>query len=273
MPSLIDSHSHPHFQAFKDDWREVIDSALAKDTWALLVGTQQETSKRGVEIAEMYDEGVYASIAIHPVHRHPSHYDENEISFQTRGEVFGYETYKKLAQSKKVVAIGESGLDYFHVPEGFDQNQVKQDQAKMFREHIELALELNLPMSIHCREAYDDLYNILKDYPKLRGVAHCYLGDVKQAEKFFKLGLYIGVTGIVTFKNAKQLHEVVKTVPLERILVETDCPYLTPEPHRGKRNLPEYVEFVARRIADLRKMDYNAVAEATTKSARSLFNI
>lgn len=286
-PRLYDTHAHVQFNAFKDDGHAVIRRALDAGVWMNLVGSQIDTSRRAIEYAEQYPEGVYALIALHPIHLFSTHVDEDEIQFKSREETFDPAVYRELAKSKKVVGIGECGLDYYRIDDytkielhGHDApsptipvGELKERQKKVFRQHIELALELNLPLEIHCRDAYDDVYDIVKEYPKLRAIMHCYLGTVEQAKKFLDIGFYISFSGIVTFKNAKELHAVAQMVPLDRMVIETDCPYLTPEPYRGKRNEPAYVEWTAKKIVDLKSVTFDEVTRATTTNARKFFNI
>lgn len=287
MPTLYDTHAHVQFNAFKDDGHETVRRALDAGVWMNLVGSQIDTSKRAIEYAEQYPEGVYALIALHPIHLFSTHVDEDEIQFKSREEVFDPAIYRELAKSKKVVGIGECGLDYYRIDDytkielhGHDApsptvnaSELRERQKKVFIQHIELAIELNLPLEIHCRDAYNDVYAIVREYPKLRAIMHCYLGTQEQAKKFLDRGFFISISGIVTFKNAKALQEVVRMVPLDRLVVETDCPYLSPEPYRGKRNEPAYVEFTAAKIAALKEVTLQEVARVTTANARKFFGV
>ncbi len=273
-PRLFDTHAHCQFNAFKDDGHEVVRRAVEQGTWLNLVGSQIDTSRRAVEYAEQYAEGVYALVALHPTHLFEAHVDDDEVKFKTREEDFDPAAYRALAQSKKVVGIGECGLDYYRIENvPHPVAVIKEKQKRVFAQHIDLALELNLPLAIHCREAYDDVFEMIKDRKGLRGLMHCYLGTWEQAEKFLSVGFLISFSGIVTFKSAKALQEVARRVPLDRMVIETDCPYLTPEPHRGERNLPEYVEFVAKKIAELKGVSFDEVARVTTANARRLFGV
>ncbi|MBU0612849.1 TatD family hydrolase [Patescibacteria group bacterium] len=277
---LIDTHTHVNFNSFKEDGRDVIDRALTNDIWLINVGSQYKTSLRAVNIANNYNQGVYAIVGLHPIHLFNMHVDESEMEFNTREEEFDKQTYTDLASNPKVVGIGETGLDYFHVPEGEDQKSVKQKQEEVFRAQLSLAMELDKAVTIHSRGTkddplgvYQDIMRIMKEYPGVRAVVHCYTGDVETAKQFIDLGLNISITGIVTFKNAKEVQEVAKEIPLEHILVETDAPYLAPDPHRGKRNEPSYVKFVAEKIAELKGISFEEVAETTTQNAKKLFKI
>jgi TatD DNase family protein len=288
-PLLIDSHSHLNFNAYKDDGTEVIHRALDKNIWMVTVGSQFTTSRRALRIANDYPAGVYAAIGLHPIHISSIEVDEEEIKFKTAEEKFDKEKYQELIdddKNKKIVAIGEIGLDFYHIPKDRTLDEIKKEQAQEFTKQLKFAHKNNLPVILHCRgsksnplEAYNDLLDIIKslvtDYGlRITGVIHCFGGDISIARQFIKLNFYIGFTGIITFgKNADSLRQVVKDIPLEKILVETDAPYLAPEPQRGKRNEPAYVEFVARKIAEIKKVDYQEVADITTQNAKKLFNI
>lgn len=227
---LIDTHSHLNFKAYDSDRDEVIKRTQEEGVVCIDVGTKYETSKRAVELAEN-NEGIYAAIGMHPIHIKTDllklRMDEEEGAFQPLGEEFDKEKYKELAKSKRVVAIGEIGLDYYYRPKGKSKTeQFKQKQKEVFIQELELAEELNLPVIIHCRVAHNDLYEILKTR-KLKGVIHCFTGSWDDAQKYMDLGFYLGVNGII---DKLDLNEVVKNVPLDKILIETDCPYLTPLP-------------------------------------------
>lgn len=259
---LFDSHAHLNFQAFQDDWREVIDDCQNKNIWMVNIGSQYETSKKAVEIAEKYENGVYAAIGIHPTHTHESEH------------VFDYQKYADLVKSsKKIVAVGETGIDFYHSTKYFEI------QKDAFLKHIRLAQEYDVALVIHGRNSkdgtmncYKEILEIVKKEKVARAVVHCFLGSSEDARVFLDLGFYIGVTGIVTFSSAKDLQKTVKEViPLEQLFIETDCPYLAPEPFRGKRNQPQYVEYVARKVAELKNEEYEKVAQITFENAKKLF--
>ncbi|MFC1700926.1 TatD family hydrolase [Patescibacteria group bacterium] len=282
---LIDTHAHVNFNAYKDDGAQVIKRALDNDICMILVGAQYSTSKRAVEYAQKYKKGVYAAIGLHPSHlREQTVKDKNDINFSTKQEVFDLEKYRELAKDKKVVAIGEIGLDYHQT----EKEEDKYNQKQVFIEQLDLARQIDKPVIIHCREAYDDLFELLSVFSSgcascpyacpgagggspLRGVVHCFAGDVEIAKKFLSIGFYIGFTGIITF--TEQYNNVIKEIPLDKILIETDCPYLSPVPERGKRNEPSYVRYVAEKIARIKEIDFNKVAEQTTNNAKELFGI
>lgn len=276
---LIDTHSHVNFNAYKSDADEVIHRSLDNGAWMINVGSQYETSKRAIEIAERYEKGVYAAIGLHPIHLAEGIFktkiDTEEIEFETREEEFNYEKYKKLATSKKVIAIGETGLDYYYRPKtNIKLKEFKNKQRETLLKQIGLAEELNLPLIFHCRAAHEDLINMLDakyntQNTKLRGVVHCFTGNSEQAEKYLGKGFYLGFNGIIFKLN---LDEVIKNTPLEKILIETDCPYLTPFPMVG-RNEPLYAKYVAEKIAQIKGETSEKIANITTENAKKLFKI
>lgn len=281
---LFDSHSHAHFNAFKEDSDEVIKRALDKGVKMLLVGTHKATSANGVKVAESYD-GVWAAIGLHPTHTTEGYFDPKEDGedkapgggFNRRAEVYDKEAYRTLAQSSdKVVAIGEIGLDYYRL-EGSEEekDETRRVQREVFQQQLDLACELDIPACIHCRDAHDEVYEMLKAtkerHSNLRGVIHCFTGTREEAEKHMSLGFLISWTGIITF--SKEWDEFIKETDIKNFLVETDCPYLTPVPHRGKRNEPAYVEFTTRHLAELKGMSFEEVAKATTENSNNLFRI
>ncbi|MCB9798100.1 TatD family hydrolase [Candidatus Nomurabacteria bacterium] len=281
---LFDTHCHIQFQAYKEDRAEVLDRSLEKGLMMNMVGTQKDTSKMAVQLAEKY-ENIYASIGTHPIHLHSTHVDEEETSFQSREENFDWEYYADLVRHPKVVAIGECGLDLFHVPKDMTPDQVLIKQKEVFIDHIRFALEFDKPMVIHCRDAHDQLIDLLwgfkKEEGKLpQGTIHCYTSNWEHARQYIDLGFYLGFTGVITFpakktdpKPQEDLLEVVRRAPLERILIETDSPYLTPQVNRGKRNEPWLVEEVVKKIAELREMTAEEAALTTTQNAKRLFGI
>lgn len=277
---IIDTHSHLNFKAYDKDREEVIKRTLDSGVFCLNVGTKYETSKKAVELAEEHD-GIYASIGLHPFHIKTDlvkiKTDEDEGNFKPLGEEFDYEKYKELAKSKKVVAVGEIGLDYYYKPKTKAKlEQFKEKQKQVFLQQLDLARDLNLPVILHCRMAHDDLLKILGaqiavSYKEIRGVVHCFTGGVKELEQYLNLGFYIGFNGII-FKM--DLDEVIKNCPLDKILVETDCPYLTP-PAEGKdnRNEPIFVKHVIQRIAGLKGLSFDEVAQKTAQNAKDLFDV
>lgn len=291
--TLFDTHTHVNFQPFQPDYEAVLERALANGVILNNVGTQWESSQRSVQLAEEFPTGVWASVGLHPLHLFQDVTEEQQFDgkiqkIRARAEQFDYEKYKTLAQSSdKVIAIGECGLDYYHFERSgltTQRAELTQLQITTLQEHIKLAIELDKPIIIHCRDAavhtnrtiqaFVDLIEVLKPYQgTLRGVIHCYTGLPEYLPYFLELGFYVGFTGIVTFPNAKEVQASVQAMPLNRILLETDAPYLSPEPHRGKRNEPSNVHFVAEAIAKLRHTTVEQIAEATTANARDLFRL
>lgn len=282
---FIDTHAHVNFTAFKDDAEEVIRRSLDNDTWMVLVGAEFKTSNRALHYANKYEKGVYAAIGLHPVHLEEGQIDSQEednfYSFAPRYEEFDYGSYEKLAKFEKVVAIGEIGLDYYHLDPTKDVLAIKKKQHEVFAQQLLLARSLDLPVIIHCRQAHDDLVEILQEFKKEYGhiiptdrpwgVIHCFSGDEDLAWKYFRLGLLISFTGLITF--SQQWDDLIRKIPLDKIMIETDTPYMTPEPYRGERNEPVLVQYVAKRIADIKSLKIEKVAKVTTRTARDFFKI
>jgi len=276
---LIDTHAHVNFAAFAQDAEATIQRALDEGVKMVLVGTQIDTSKQAVEMAKKFPEGVYAAVGIHPVHTYSQELDEEETHFKTREEKFNYAEYKKLASNANVVGIGECGLDYFRLPEGGNHAAVKKMQAEAFVEQIKLAKELKKTLIIHSRSSKDtddaclDILEILKGQgvENLRLVLHSYTGSPEVAIKFVELGAYVSFNGILTFDKTGNQEAVLKVVPEDKIVLETDCPYLTPVPMRGKKNEPAYVKYVAQKVADLKGLTVEDVSKQTTVNALRLF--
>ncbi|OGD30517.1 hypothetical protein A2833_02725 [Candidatus Azambacteria bacterium RIFCSPHIGHO2_01_FULL_44_55] len=268
---LFDSHTHLQFPQFDGDREGVISRLLSADIKVINVGTDLEDSKKAIELAKKYLGQMWATVGLHP----------NDAV----GQNFDISKYKKLAENDSVVAIGECGLDYFRTPDD-DKNR----QKDIFLRQLELVRELSKPLMIHCRpkaedDAYLDLFEILSargesvlggKYRNLNlkngnGTSHFFAGSKKTAKQFLDLGFYISFAGPITF--AKEYEEVVKYVPLDKILIETDAPFAAPAPHRGKRNEPTFVEFVARKIAEIKEVEFEEVARQTAENAKKLFNL
>jgi len=253
---LFDTHAHLDDKRFDDDRDELIRGLPARGVSRVIApGIDIESSKRCVDLAQEYDI-IYAGVGIHP--HEASKVEENYL------DLLG-----TMAQNKKVVAIGEIGLDYYY---DFSPRDI---QKKRFIEQIELAAELKLPIIIHNRDSHEDMLNILRDYKDLinGGVMHCFSGSWEMAKIVLDLGLYISLGGPVTFKNAKRPVDIAQNVPLDRLLIETDSPYLTPVPYRGKRNDPGHVALVAEKIAQIRGISAEEVGRITTENAVNLFKI
>ena len=269
-PKYVDIHAHTNFAAFNDDRDLVIRRTHDSCVAIINVGTQKDTSRFAVELAQKYD-GVYATVALHPVHTSKSHHDEKELgeggkAFTSRGEIFDIEYYKKLGADKKVVAIGECGLDYYHL-----DDDTKKLQQEVFRAHIEVANFLKKPLMLHIRNAYADAYEIFKTHSKVHGHLHFFAGTWEEAKPFLELGCTFSFTGVITF--ARDYDEVIRNLPLENIMSETDSPYVTPKPYRGKRNEPLYVREVAHMIASIRNQDQEMVKKALVSNARRVFGL
>lgn len=286
MPKLIDTHAHVNFGAFKDDLEEVIKITLKEDCWIINVGSQSSTSKRAVELAEKYKNGVFAAVGIHPSHLIAMEIDEDEvekINFKSRAEDFDREFYLNLAKSEKVVAIGEAGLDYTYLADlgEKDKKEAIKKQKEVFLAQIRLSKELDIPLIIHSRDTHKDTLEILKKEKNgLKAVMHCFVGDWNMAKKYLDLGLFLSFTGLITFKVKPKLQEkqdkiieTIKNMPIDRLMIETDAPYLTPEPHRGKRNEPLFVRQVAEKIAQIKGLEYEKVAKITTNNAIDFFGL
>lgn len=251
---FFDSHAHLDEDCFQPDFAEILEKMRENGVSNMMnIGFDLASSERSIQLAERYD-WVYAAIGSHP--DDAAQVDDARI-----------EQYRKLAKHPRVKAIGEIGLDYHY------EDPVREIQQKAFRLQLELARELDLPAVIHEREAHGDAMEILKDFPTVRGVFHCFSGSVELAKELVKRGWYIGLTGVVTFKNARKAVEVAQSVPLERLLIETDCPYMAPVPYRGKRNDPSFVPLVAQKIAELRGLSLEEVGRATAENAKRVFRI
>lgn len=274
----FDAHTHKNFVAYKDDRDETIRRALDAGVGMNIVGTQFDTSKHAVEIAEQYD-GVYATIGLHPIHTGKSFHDEKELGegnkeFTSRGEAFDIEKYYALGQNKKVIAVGECGLDYYRLEE-----RTKEVQAEAFIAQIELANRLNVPLMLHIRDgqhgggesAYLDALEILKAHAKVKGDVHFFAGSLDVARKFLDFGFTLSFTGVLTF--TRDYDEIVRFAPLDMLLSETDAPYITPTPHRGKRNESAYVIEVVKAIARIRGEDEEKVTAQLFANAARVFNL
>ncbi|MBM7622278.1 TatD DNase family protein [Bacillus tianshenii] len=253
---LFDTHVHLNADQYEEDLQEVIERARNEEVMNMVVvGFDRKTIQKAMELVEEYD-FIYAAVGWHPV----------DAIDMTEEDLLWIE---ELASHEKVVAIGEMGLDYH-----WDKSP-KDIQKEVFRKQIQLAKRVKLPIVIHNRDATSDVVQILKeeDAQEVGGIMHCFTGSLEVAKECMEMNFYISFGGPVTFKNAKKPKEVVKEIPLDMLLIETDCPYLTPHPYRGKRNEPGYVRFVAEEIAALRGMSVEEVAEKTTANAKKLFGI
>lgn len=252
---IFDTHAHYDDEQFNEDRVELLNSMEEQGVGTIInVSATYNSCRKVIALAKEYP-FVYAAVGIHP--------DEvgslNEETFAQMKELF---------KEEKVVAVGEIGLDYYW------DNEPREVQKKWFIRQLELARELDLPVLIHSREAAADTMEIMKEHAKgLSGVIHCYSYSKGMAQEYIKMGFYIGVGGVVTFKNAKKLKEVVENIPLTSIVLETDCPYMAPEPNRGKRNNSAYIRYVAEKIAELKGITYEEVVEQTEKNARDMYRL
>lgn len=251
---LIDTHAHVDMGHYDDDREEVVERAKNEETGFINMGLNIDSSKKSVNLAET-NEGVYAGVGFHP-------HEASSFGSSDPGRL------RELSRSDSVVAIGEIGLDYYR------DNSPRKDQRKAFRAQLDLACELGLPVSVHNRSSTEDLLRLLKKRDEVpRGVTHSFFGDYELGMEFIDLGLYLGLSGPLTFSGEKELREAVKRFPLDRLVLETDCPFLTPVPHRGKRNEPRYVSHVAEEVAKIKGISVEEVAERTTGNAMRLFDL
>ena len=274
-PEFFDVHTHVHFVAYDTDRDEVVRRALDAGVWLVNVGTQKDTSRSAIEIAKRFGEGIYATVGLHPIHTEKSYHDGKELGadqkFTSRGEEFDFEYYKKLAEDPVVVAIGECGLDYYRLEES-----TKDKQYTTLRGHIAVAHAVQKPLMIHCRNAFDDLIPFLKSerenmLPEDPGIIHFFTGTVAHARALLELGFSFSFGGVTTF--AREYDEVVRYIPLENILSETDAPYVTPVSFRGKRNEPLYVKYVVEQIAKIRAVEQSALGAALVENALRVFRL
>lgn len=276
---LFDTHSHVHFDAFKNDVDDVLARARAEGVAMVTVGTLQKTSREAVAFAREH-EYVWAAVGLHPNNIHfivPSE-DEGAGS-----EDFDYNFYRELARDPKVVAIGETGMDAFRIPDGFEREEVLREQERVFRLHLDLCDELEKPVIIHVRDAHEEVIAVLREYVgagKLarRGIMHCFTGTPEQARAYVELGMYISIPGIITFPPKKgetenALVAALRVVPRDRLLVETDCPYLAPVPYRGVRNEPSFVKFTAVAIARIWDISFEEMSAQLTKNTQAIFTL
>ena len=269
-PKYFDCHTHVNFVAYKDDAEATIQRAHDASVGMIVVGTQYNTSADAVRLAEKH-EHLYAAIGLHPIHTNKSYHDEKELGeggkeFTSRGEVFDALKYGELAKSEKVVAIGECGLDYFRLEE-----DTKKKQEEMFIQQIEFANAIDKPLMLHIRNAYEDSLAILKAHAKVKGDVHFFAGSWDIAKQFLDFGFTLSFTGVLTFTH--DYDEVVKNTPLDMLLSETDAPYITPVPHRGKRNEPAYVVEVVRAIARIKGGSEEDVRGILAANARRVFGL
>ena len=255
MELIFDTHAHYDDAQFDAD-REALLSAMPENGVGLILDPccDPESSRAAIALAEQYPH-IYAAVGYHPENCAP--YTDADLDI-----------LRRLAQHPKVVAIGEIGLDYY-----WEQNPPKEFQQAVFRAQLALARELDLPVIVHDRDAHADCLAIVKEFPEVRGVFHCYSGSVEMARELWKLGWYLGLDGPVTYKNARRTVEVAAEVPLERLLLETDSPYMAPVPKRGTRNDSRNIRCIAEKIAEIRNMTADAIIRVSAENGRRLFGI
>jgi TatD DNase family protein len=256
--TLVDTHAHLDADEFDIDRDEVITRAHdAGVTTIITVGTGVESGRRSIELAEKYP-GILAAVGIHP------------HAADTATEV-DIESIARLARHEKVVAIGEIGLDFYR------DYSPRDSQLRVFQQQLEMAARLGLPSVIHCREAHEEMLTILHDWtaqhPERQspGVIHCFMGDVEIAKQYLEMGFYLSLGGYITYPVNRNAHDVIRYIPADRLMVETDCPFLTPQRYRGQRNEPSYVRYTAEELTEIRDVSLETLARETTENARRLF--
>ena len=248
---IIDSHAHYDDSSFDADREEILRELFSGEICKIVnIGCSVKSSYSSVKLAEEYA-GIYAAVGLHP---------------DAADEIDRIEEIRRLCGNKKVVAVGEIGLDYHYEEHG------RNIQKKAFEEQLKLAAELDMPVVIHSRDAWDDTMELLRKY-RPKGVMHCFSGSAEIAREIVAMGMYVGFTGVVTFKNAKKALKALEAVPLDRLLVETDCPYMAPEPNRGKRNYSGYLPYTVAAMAAVKGVSPDEMAEITAENAERLFNI
>ena len=261
---IFETHAHYDDEWYDEDRKELLSRLLDTDiSFITNIGADIETSKNSVKLSDEF-ERVLAAVGVHP---------DNIGCMEALPEKEGIEILRNLAKHPKVVAIGEIGLDYFEREPEEKNKTVRERQKYWFLEQLKLAKELNKPVVIHSRDAAEDTYSELKDFGYNKGVIHCYSYSPEMAERFVKLGFYIGIGGVVTFKNAKKTKETVKRIGLEHIVLETDSPYLAPVPFRGKRNDSGNIKYIVEEIAGLLEISEEKVIETTFNNAVKLYEL
>lgn len=256
---FFDSHAHYDDDRFDEDRHELL-RAMPKNKVDYIVNAAADisSSNEGIQLSEAYS-FIYAGVGVHP-------HSVEELDASNEGRLI-LEHLEELSRHPKVVAIGEIGLDYYY------EHSPREIQKIWFKRQMELAKKVDLPIIVHSRDAVQETFDMISQSGLSKGVIHCFSGSAEMAQEYIKLGFYIGVGGTLTFKNARRSVEVVEQIPMESIVIETDCPYLTPMPHRGKRNDSTYLVHIAEKIAEIKNISIEEVARITSKNAKGLFNI
>lgn len=251
---IFDTHSHYDDEAFDDDREELIKTIMESDVVGVInCAADMKSVKTTVELTKKYSM-FYGAVGVHPSYA-------NEINEDT------IEKLREATKNDKIIAIGEIGLDYH-----YEDNPSKEIQRNAFRAQMQLAKEVGKPVIIHAREAHEDTLKILEEFDEIRGIIHCFSGSVEIARKYVKIGYMLGIGGVVTFKNARKLVEVVKEIPMESLLLETDCPYMAPVPHRGERNNSMYISEVIKKIAEIKSISEQEVASVALRNSHNFTN-
>ena len=251
---MIDTHSHINFEDYKENFDSFIEELKNNEIENVVIpGVEPTTFNEIINLSEKYDM-LYSAIGVHPS-------EAKTYNQEVEKEIY------KLCKHKKVIAIGEIGLDYYW------EQETKELQKEVFRKQLKIAEELKIPVLIHDREAHEDTFEILQEFNLENVIFHCFSGNADFAKKCIEKGYYIAIGGVVTFKNAKDLKEVAKIVPLDKLLLETDAPYLAPVPYRGKLNSPAYLKYIAQEIENLKEIDIKEVKKQTTQNAQKIFGI
>jgi len=248
---LVDTHAHLQNDRYIKDLETVISRIQQANMKVIVIGWDAESSQKAIQLASCYD-SLYATVGL-------SHYSASQVNEDLLNKIF------HLAQEQKVVAIGETGLDYYRRAAPIPS------QKRLFRKQIQLANQLKLPVVVHDRNAHEDIVNVLKEEKAHAGVLHCFSGDEKMLDEVIEMGLYVSISGIVTF--SAPLTQIVKQIPIERLLVETDCPYLAPVPKRGGRNEPMFIKYIMQKIAEILNLSYDEVVRINATNAMRLFKI
>ena len=281
---FVDTHAHLNFKEFEKDYPAVIERAFKSGVKKIInVASNLENSYRAIKMARKFEKGVYATVGAHPIHimgghglftkdgMEPSLFME-DYEAKTKGKIYPLRLFKEAMNDPRVVAVGEIGLDYYHYPKKEERGQKtnKEIQKEGFRLFLQIAKSVKKPVITHSREAMKDFLDILLRH-RMPGVVHCFQGSTSDVKKVLDAGFLVSFTGLITY--SREWDEIVQYVPLNSMMIETDCPYMTPIPYRGQRNEPAYVTEVAKKIAELKNVSVDKVAKITTKNAKDLFKI